>query len=68
MKNYISRCIDEFINEEPDEIMIMRPVNTPAANYLFRVSNVEKISKRRVGLFRARPDVLLTVSFFDYKS
>jgi hypothetical protein len=73
MKKYISRCIDEFINEEPDEVM--RPVNTPAANYLFRIRDVEKFSKLRVGLFhsmvakllfvakRARADVLLMVSF-----
>jgi len=53
----------------------MRPVHTPASNYLFRVRDVEKISRRRVGLFhsvvakllfvakRARHNLLLTVLF-----
>jgi hypothetical protein len=73
MKKYIRGCIEEFIEEEPDERM--RPVHTPASNYLFRVRDVEKISRRRVGLFhsvvakllfvakRARHNLLLTVLF-----
>jgi hypothetical protein len=54
----------------------MRPVNTPATNYLFRIREVEKVSKQRIGLFhsmvakllfvvkRARPDILLTILFW----
>jgi len=31
----------------------MRPVNTPATNYLFRIREVEKVSKQRIGLFHS---------------
>ncbi len=73
MRKYISDCIDEFQDQEPDEKI--KTVNTPTTDNLFKTRSAEKISKRRSKIFhstvakllfvakRARPDILLTVSF-----
>jgi hypothetical protein len=75
MEKYIEGTIKTFLNEEPDEKL--RQVMTPATNNLFRTRDGEsaKLSKKRAGVFhatvakllfvakRARPDILLTISF-----
>jgi len=73
MRKYISECVDKFQDQEPDEKI--KTVNTPATDNLFKTRNAEKISKRRSKIShstvakllfvakRARPDILLTVSF-----
>jgi len=74
MKKYIVETIETFQEEEPEERL--KSVTTPATNNLFKTrENVEKLSKRRTGIFhstvakllfvakRARPDILLAVSF-----
>jgi hypothetical protein len=73
MEKYINCCINEFIDEEPDERIQL--VKTPATNYLFKTRDMDKISQRKGKLFhstvakllfiakRARPDILLAVSF-----
>jgi len=74
MTKYIQETIESFKEEEPEERL--KPVNTPATNNLFKTrTNVEKLSSRRAGIYhstvakllfvakRARPDILLAVSF-----
>jgi len=71
---YILETIEAFSKEKPEERLKM--VTTPATNYLFRTrQDVEKLSQRRAGIYhstvakllfvakRARPDILLAVSF-----
>jgi hypothetical protein len=74
MRKYIQETIEEFQEDEPEERL--KVVNTPATNNLFKTrENVEALSSRRAGIFhstvakllfvakRARPDILLAVSF-----
>ena len=74
MKKYILEVMETFQEEEPEERL--KSVTTPATNNLFKTrGNVEKLSKRRASIFhstvakllfvakRARPDILLAVSF-----
>jgi hypothetical protein len=74
MKKYIVGTIEEFAEEEPEETL--KIVTTPATNNLFRTQMDEKkIPKRRATIYhstvakllfvakRARPDILLAVSF-----
>jgi len=75
MMKYIEGTIETFLEEEPDQKL--KQVLTPATNNFFRTRNDEcdKLSKKRAGTFhatvakllfvakRARPDILLAVSF-----
>jgi hypothetical protein len=75
MEKYIKEVFRSFEEMEPDEKI--KGVSTPATNNLFktREGDVEKISKQRASNFhatvakllfvakRARPDILLAVSF-----
>jgi len=74
MEKYIEGIINGLYKDEPNENI--EPVTTPATNNLFKTrTNVNKLSKRRAGVFHtivakllfdakhARPDILLTVSF-----
>jgi hypothetical protein len=75
MENYILACIEGFEEEVSDERL--RSANTLASNYLFktRQDNGVKLTREKAKLFhstvakllfvakRARPDILLTVSF-----
>ena len=75
MEKYILACIEGFEEEVSDERL--RSANTPASNYLFktRQDNGVKLTREKAKLFhstvakllfvakRARPDILLTVSF-----
>jgi hypothetical protein len=73
MKKYIASCVKELRKDEPDEKI--RLVNTPATNFLFRTRDTQKLSKKRARIFhsfvakllfvvkRARPDILLAISF-----
>jgi hypothetical protein len=74
MTKYIAETIEEFAEEEPEESL--KIVTTPATNNLFQTRiDVEKLSKRRATIYhstvakllfvakRARPDILLAVSF-----
>jgi hypothetical protein len=74
MTKYILETIEAFKEEEPEERL--KTVTTPATNNLFRTrKDVEKLSRRRAGIYhstvakllfvakRARPDILLAVSF-----
>jgi len=75
MKKYIEGTIETFLDEEPDEKLSQ--VMTPATNNLFWTRDGEsaKLSKKRAGVFhatvakllfvakRARPDILLAISF-----
>jgi hypothetical protein len=74
MKKYIVGTIEEFSGEEPKESL--KIVTTAATNNLFRTRmDVEKLSKRGATIYhskvakllfvakRARPDILLAVSF-----
>jgi hypothetical protein len=68
-------CIEEFEEEVLDERL--KSVNTPVMNYLFKIrkDSVVELPKKRANFFhstvakllfvakRARPDILLTVSF-----
>jgi len=74
MEKYIEGTIKTFLDEEPEKL---RQVMTPATNNLFQTRDGEsaKLSKKRAGVFhatvakllfvakRARPDILLTISF-----
>jgi len=75
MQKYILDCVSKFEEEFPEEKL--KPVATPATNSLFKVrnDNAIKLSKERAKIFhstvakllfvakRARPDIILTVSF-----
>ena len=75
MEKYITGIINMFLDYEPDETI--KVVTTPATNNLFKIRQCEDIllSPRRAGVFhatvakllfvakRARPDILLAVSF-----
>jgi hypothetical protein len=75
MEKYILACIEDFEEEASDERL--KSVSTPASNYLFktRKDNGVKLTWEKAKLFhstvakllfvakRARPDILLTVSF-----
>jgi hypothetical protein len=74
MSKYIQETLEAFKEEEPEERFKM--VNTPATNNLFKTrEHVETLSTKRAGLYhstiakllfvakRARPDILLAVSF-----
>jgi hypothetical protein len=74
MSKYIQEIIEAFKEEEPEERL--KIVNTPAINNLFKTrEHVETLSTKRAGLYhstvakllfvakRARPDILLAVSF-----
>jgi hypothetical protein len=73
MRKYIHDCVQEFQDHDIDEKLHL--VNTPATIHLFKTRNVEKISQRKSKIFhsavakllfvakRARPDILLAVSF-----
>ena len=74
MVKYIERTIEAFLEEEPDQKL--KQVMTPATNNLFKTRDgCDKLSKGRAGTFhvivakllfvakRARPDILLAVSF-----
>ncbi len=59
MEKYINCCINEFVDEEPDERIKL--VNTPATNYLFKTRGMEKVSQRRVKLFHSTVAKLLFI-------
>jgi len=76
MENYILACIECFEEEVSDERL--RSANTPASSYLFKTRKDKggvKLTRKKTKLFhstvakllfvakRARPDILLTVSF-----
>jgi len=75
MEKYIEGIIDVILMDEPDEQL--KTVATPATNNLFKIRNEDgmKLSKTCSGIFhatvakflfvakRARPDILLAVSF-----
>lgn len=75
MEKYIQETIRGFRESEPDERI--KQVSTPATNNLFKTrdGSVEKVLKGRAAIFhaivakllfvvkRARPDILLAVSF-----
>jgi hypothetical protein len=75
MEKYIEGTIETFLSEEPDEKL--KHVTTPAMNNLFRTRDGEnpRVSVKRAAVFhatvtkllfvakRARPDILLTISF-----
>jgi hypothetical protein len=73
MEKYIEGILSGFRDDDPDEKV--KPVSTPATNNLFKTRETDKLLKRRAGIFhtivakllfvskRARPDILLAVSF-----
>jgi hypothetical protein len=63
MEKYIEGIINGFYEDEPNENM--KPVTTPATNNFFKTrTNVNKLSKRRIGVFHTiGPVILLAVSF-----
>jgi hypothetical protein len=73
MEKYIEGILSGFRDDDPDKKV--KPVSTPATNNLFETRETVKLSKRRAGIFhtivakllfvakRARPDILLAVSF-----